>query len=105
MQYPTERRTPYIVAIGLIWGFGTAMLAICIPLVSITQSGVILPLSVIVGTCVGTVIVWRSPSLPPSPTLSQHVSDLQQQIASLEAKADQDGLLADQLLLQSSDKG
>jgi hypothetical protein len=74
-------RTPHIVAIGLIWGFATAMLAICIPLVSITRSGAILPLSVILGVVIGTVVIWRSPT-----HLRQviPVEGLEQRIATLE---------------------
>jgi hypothetical protein len=45
---------------AIIWTFATGMLAICIPLVTVTKSGVILPLAVILGTSVSTVAVWRS---------------------------------------------
>jgi hypothetical protein len=34
-------------ATAIIWGLATGMLAICIPLVSMTKSGVILPMAVI----------------------------------------------------------
>jgi ABC-type enterobactin transport system permease subunit len=49
---------------AIIWGFSTGMLAICIPLVSMTESGVILPLAVIVGATISTVFVWLSSSKP-----------------------------------------
>ncbi len=45
---------------AIIWGFGTGMLAICIPLVSMTGSGIILPLAVILGAAVSTIVVWLS---------------------------------------------
>ncbi len=51
---------------AIIWGFSTGMLAICIPLISMTESGVILPLAVIVGATISTVVVWLSPSQPSS---------------------------------------
>lgn len=51
-----------IATTAIIWGFATGMLAICIPLVSITQSGIILPLAVILGTTASTVVVWLSSS-------------------------------------------
>jgi hypothetical protein len=38
---------PKIATTAIIWGFATGMLAICIPLVAITQSGVILLLGAI----------------------------------------------------------
>ena len=47
-------------ATAIIWGFATGMLAICIPLVSMTGSGIILPLAVILGTAASTVVVWLS---------------------------------------------
>lgn len=48
---------------AIIWSFSTGMLAICIPLVSMTESGVILPLTVVLGATISTVVVWLS-SLP-----------------------------------------
>ncbi len=45
---------------AIIWGFSTGMLAICIPLVSITKSGIILPLAVILGATGSTIAVWLS---------------------------------------------
>ncbi|MGB5963748.1 MAG: hypothetical protein WBG73_24135 [Coleofasciculaceae cyanobacterium] len=49
-----------IAAIAIIWSFATGMLAICIPLVSITNSGMILPLAVIFGANWSTKIIWDS---------------------------------------------
>lgn len=49
---------------AIIWGFATGMLAICIPLVSMTESGIILPLAVILGAAGSTVVVWLSASQP-----------------------------------------
>lgn len=43
---------------AIIWAFATGMLAICIPLVSMTKSGLILPMTVIVGASIGTIVVW-----------------------------------------------
>ena len=51
---------------AIIWGFATGMLAICIPLVSITESGTILPLAVILGATASTVVVWLSSSQQPA---------------------------------------
>lgn len=47
---------------AIIWGFSTGMLAICIPLISMTESGVILPLAVVIGATISTVVVWLSSS-------------------------------------------
>jgi hypothetical protein len=45
-------------ATAIIWGFATGMLAICIPLVNITDSGIVLPLAVIIGATGSTLSVW-----------------------------------------------
>jgi hypothetical protein len=80
------RRTPNIVATGLIWGFSTAMLGICIPLVAITGSGIVLPLSVLLGATIATVVVWRSSARSASsPRLTGSVYELEQRVANLEA--------------------
>ena len=50
---------------AIIWGFATGMLAICIPLVSMTDSGIILPLAVILGAAGSTVVVWLSSGQQP----------------------------------------
>jgi hypothetical protein len=47
-------------ATAIIWGLATGMLAICIPLVSMTKSGVILPMAVILGATASTLAVWLS---------------------------------------------
>ncbi len=45
-------------ATAIIWGFATGMLAICTPLVNITDSGIILPLAVIVSAAGSTLSIW-----------------------------------------------
>lgn len=45
-------------ATAIIWSLGAGMLAICIPLVSMTGTGIILPLSVILGVTIATIAVW-----------------------------------------------
>ncbi|MGK7945554.1 MAG: hypothetical protein AB4058_13890 [Microcystaceae cyanobacterium] len=57
----SEKSSGYGIKIGttaIIWGFSTGMFAICIPLVPLTHSGIILPLAIIVGATVSTVVVW-----------------------------------------------
>ncbi|EDX78078.1 hypothetical protein MC7420_7816 [Coleofasciculus chthonoplastes PCC 7420] len=49
-----------LAATAIIWGFATGMLGICIPLVSVTDSGFILPLAVIIGASFTTAVVWLS---------------------------------------------
>gem|GEM_PF-689174 len=69
---------------AIIWAFATGMLAICIPLVALTGSGVILPLAVLLGASGGTAVVWRSDRNRNTFKLTNDISQLQQRIVDLE---------------------
>ena len=45
---------------AIIWSLATGMMAISIPLVKMTQTGIILPLAVIVGVSLSTIAIWFS---------------------------------------------
>ena len=45
---------------AIIWSLATGMMAICIPLVKITDTGIILPLAVVVGVSLSTIAIWLS---------------------------------------------
>ena len=60
MKHNEQKIAYQVRTTAIIWGLGTAMLGICVPLTTITQSGIILPLAVILGASVSTVAVWRS---------------------------------------------
>ena len=47
-------------ATAIIWSLATGIMAICIPLVRMSQSGVILPLAVVIGVSVSTIAIWLS---------------------------------------------
>lgn len=86
-------KTQQVVATGLIWGFATGMLALCIPLVAMTRSNSILPLGVIAGASVGTVAVWRDPQRREnSAGGSSIVGNLEQRVANLEVILGKDDL-------------
>lgn len=72
-------------ATTVIWGFATAMLSICIPLVGMTGTP-LLPLAAIVGATVSTVAIWRNFETQPinSRFLIGNVSELEKRIANLE---------------------
>lgn len=72
-----------IAAIAIIWSLATGMLAICIPLVSITKSGIILPLAVIFGVNWSTKIIWRS-SIQNAELIS-NIQPLNERVVNLEA--------------------
>jgi len=88
MARKAEKTDPKVVSSAIIWGFATGMLAICIPLVAVTRSGVILPLAVILGASGSTAIVWRSPKKhQPSgnmPELMNSVKQLNERVGNLE---------------------
>ncbi len=74
-----------LTATAIIWGFATGMLALCIPLVGMTGTPV-LPISVIIGATIGTVVVWRSSEHQSRNNLflTSSVKELEQRVANLE---------------------
>ena len=59
MKNTTYKKDIRVEATFIIWGCATGMMAICISLVSISQSGFILPLAVILGASVCTISIWH----------------------------------------------
>ncbi|MDJ0568325.1 MAG: hypothetical protein QNJ53_04700 [Pleurocapsa sp. MO_192.B19] len=45
---------------AIIWGLATGMMAISIPIVKMTQTGIILPLAVVIGVSLSTIAIWLS---------------------------------------------
>ncbi|WP_319421407.1 hypothetical protein [Pleurocapsa sp. FMAR1] len=45
---------------AIIWSLATGMMAISIPIVKITDTGIILPLAVVVGVSLSTIAIWLS---------------------------------------------
>ena len=45
---------------AIIWSLATGMMAISIPIVRMTETGIILPLAVVVGVSVSTIAIWLS---------------------------------------------
>ena len=45
---------------AIIWSLATGMLAISIPIVKMTQTGIVLPLAVVIGVSLSTVAIWFS---------------------------------------------
>ena len=74
-------KTGRVAATSVIWGVSGGMLAICIPLVIVTKTGVILPLATIMGAAIATFAVWRGEN-PNS-----QVKQLEERIAFLETIA------------------
>ena len=45
---------------AIIWSLATGMMAISIPIVRMTETGIILPVAVVVGVSISTVAIWLS---------------------------------------------
>ena len=45
---------------AIIWSQATGMMAISIPIVKMTNTGIILPLAVVVGVSLSTIAIWFS---------------------------------------------
>ena len=79
------RKVQFATTLG-VWIIATGMLALCIPLLTITKSGIILPLTVILGASIVTITVWRSSNLQTinSIALSNSMKELEQRVTNLE---------------------
>ena len=73
-------------ATSSIWGCAIGMLGVCIPLVAITDLGIILPLLVILGAGGGTAAVWFAPDKRQleEAHLTQTVKALEERVMNLE---------------------
>lgn len=45
---------------AIVWSLATGMMAISIPIVKMTSTGIILPLAVVVGVSLSTIAIWLS---------------------------------------------
>lgn len=60
MENSREKNGMKVGTTAIIWGFATGMIAICIPIISMTHSDIFLPLTIILGATISTVVVWRN---------------------------------------------
>lgn len=60
MKRQPEGKGAKIATTIVIWVAAAGMLGICIPLVSITQSGAVIPVAIVVGVTISTVAIWWS---------------------------------------------
>lgn len=84
-QNPEPQKDVRMETTGAIWGMAMGMLAISIPLSSVTQTAFI-PLAVIASAAVGTVAVWRGGAKNASPKGNKEQLAAQQRIAELEER-------------------
>ena len=83
MEKKPENNGAKVGATAIIWSLATGIMAICIPLVKISQSGVILPLALIVGVSISTVVIWLSGN-QKAITSSKEIQQIEQRVRNLE---------------------
>jgi len=75
MDHAAESKDFRIAALVVIGTFTTGMLGICVPLVEKTQSGTILPMTVLIGWGLSILVIWFGPNrsviVPKSDRLNQ----------------------------------
>ena len=84
MKNTTGKNGAKVAATAIIWSLATGIMAICIPLIKISESGVILPLTVIVGVSISTVAIWLSGN-QKSLELSNNFQKIEERVRDLEA--------------------
>lgn len=87
MGHKLTERNPKVRVTAAIWSFATGMLAICIPLVGITDSGILLPLLVLLSSGGSTAAIWLASEKrrPEDIHLAQSVKALEERVMTLEA--------------------
>jgi hypothetical protein len=88
MAQHRAERDPRVAATAAIWGISVGLLGVCVPLIALTNSGVLLPLLVLVGASVSTSAIWlssRSPQPAKQRKLAQTVVTLEERVTNLEA--------------------
>ena len=87
MKQKSTASNSQVWATAIIWGCSVGMLGICIPLVAITDSGMILPLLVMLGASAGTTAVWFAPGKRQREEvyLTQKMQQLKERVMNLEA--------------------
>ncbi len=91
MKKNTGNNGVKIGATAIIWAFATGMMAICIPLVSISKSGIILPVAVIAGVTISTVSIWGSANKKVIDS-SENLRQIEQRVRDLETIVSSDKL-------------
>ena len=86
MSQQSTEKNPKVRATSTIWGCAIGMLGVCIPLVAITESGILLPLLVIFSAGGGTAAVWFAPDKKrlEDTHLTQNVKGLEERVMNLE---------------------
>jgi hypothetical protein len=88
MKHSHHEQDPRVRATAAIWAIAVGMLGVCIPLVAITNSGLILPILVIVGASVSSGAIWLSSNQAQGKRKSlsdQTVEALEERVRNLEA--------------------
>ncbi len=85
MRYIPQNNGAKVGATAIIWSLATGIMAICIPLVKISETGIILPLAVIIGVSLSTIALWFSGN-QKSIESANKIQDLERRIKELESE-------------------
>ncbi len=85
MRYIPQNNGAKVGATAIIWSLAAGIMAICIPLVKISESGIILPLGVIIGLSISTIAIWLSGNQKVFESASK-LQDMEKRIKELESK-------------------
>ena len=85
MRYIPQNNGAKVGATAIIWSLATGIMAICIPLVKISETGVILPLGVIIGLSISTIAIWLSGNQKVFESANK-LQDMEKRIKELESK-------------------
>ncbi|MEM7556437.1 MAG: hypothetical protein AAF378_20515 [Cyanobacteria bacterium P01_A01_bin.84] len=80
-----------IAVTSIIWAFATGMMALCIPIISISKGDITLPLALVIGTTITTVSIWQSGSHKEINS-SENFQQIEQRVRDLETIASSDKL-------------
>ncbi len=86
MDHQSAEKDPKVQATGTIWGCAIGMLGVCIPIVAITETGILLPFLVVLGAAGGTASVWLAADKhrQDKVQLAQTVKSLEERVINLE---------------------
>ncbi|MEM9265520.1 MAG: hypothetical protein AAGA46_08355 [Cyanobacteria bacterium P01_F01_bin.13] len=86
MGYELAEKDPKVRATSTIWGCAIGLLGVCIPIVAITETGILLPFLVLLGATGGTASVWLAADKHQQDDvpLTQTVKSLEERVINLE---------------------
>jgi hypothetical protein len=85
---------PRVMMTTRLWAFAVALMALSVPMIGIERDMAVLPIMIMIGTTISTVVVWRSGSKRSDEMamLAHSIRELQQQLARQQITSSDDDL-------------